>query len=74
MTTGTRAVKPGGRVFLGICGEKSVQSIGGKKYMLMIRDDLLGSMLFISSVVKATFPDTSDSTSQTTVLLVYNAP
>ena len=38
-TMGTRAVKPGGRVFLDDCGEKSVQSIGGKKYMLMIRDD-----------------------------------
>ena len=37
-TTGTRTVKPGGRVFLGVCGEKGVQSIGGKKYMLMIRD------------------------------------
>ena len=37
-TTGTRAVKPGGRVFLDVCGEKSVQSIGGKKYMLMIQD------------------------------------
>ena len=41
-TTGTRAVKPGGRVFLDVCGEKSVQSIGGKKYMLMIRDDFIG--------------------------------
>ena len=38
-TTRTRAVKPGRRVFLDVCGEKSVQSIGGKKYMLMIRDD-----------------------------------
>ena len=38
-TTGTRAAKPGGRAFLDVCGEKSVQSIGGKKYMLMIRDD-----------------------------------
>ena len=38
-TTGTRAVKPGGRVFLDVCGGKSVQSIGGKKYILMIRDD-----------------------------------
>ena len=38
-TTGTRAVKPGGRVFLYVCGEKSVQSIRGKKYMFMIRDD-----------------------------------
>ena len=26
-TTGTRAVKPGGRVFLDVCGEKSVQLI-----------------------------------------------
>ena len=38
-TAGTRAVTPGGRVFVHACGEKSVQSIGGKKYMLMIRDD-----------------------------------
>ena len=38
-TTGTRAVKPGGRVFLDVCEEKSVQSIGRKTYMLMIRDD-----------------------------------
>ena len=38
-TTGTRTIKPGGRVFLDVCGEKSVQSIGGKEYMLMIRDD-----------------------------------
>ena len=30
-TTGTRAVKSGGRVFLDVCGEKSVQSIEGKK-------------------------------------------
>ena len=29
-TTGTRAVKPGGRVFLDDCGEKSVQSIVGR--------------------------------------------
>ena len=38
-TTETRTVDPGGRVFLDIFGEKSVQSIGGEKYMLMIRDD-----------------------------------
>ena len=38
-TTRTQAVKPGGRVLLDVCGEKSVQSIGAKKYMLMIRDD-----------------------------------
>ena len=42
-TTGTRAVKPGGRVFFYVCGDKSVQSIGGKKYMLMIRDDFTRS-------------------------------
>ena len=38
-TAGTRAVTPGGRVFFNVCGEKSVQSIGGNKYILMIRDD-----------------------------------
>ena len=38
-TAGTRAVTAGGRVFVHVCGEKSVQSIGGKKYMLRIRDD-----------------------------------
>ena len=38
-TAGTRAAKPDGRVFLDVCGEKSVQSIEGKKYMLMIRGD-----------------------------------
>ena len=36
--TGTRAAKLGGRDFLDFCGENSVQSIGGKKYMLIIRD------------------------------------
>ena len=38
-TTGTQAVKPGGRIFLDVCGGKSVQLIGGKKYMLTIRGD-----------------------------------
>ena len=38
-TTGAQAAQPGGRIFLDVCGEKSVQSIRGKKYMLMIRDD-----------------------------------
>ena len=38
-TAGTRAVKPGGHVFFYVCGKKSMHSIGGKKYMLMIRDD-----------------------------------
>ena len=40
-TTGTRAVKPGDRFLLDACGEESVQSVGGKKYLLMIRDDLI---------------------------------
>ena len=50
-TTGTRAVKPGGLVFLDVCGEKNVQSIGGKKYMLMIRDDFtrLNAVYFMRS-------------------------
>ena len=50
-TTGTRAVKPSGHIFLDICGEKGVQSIGGKKYMLMIRDDFtrLNAIYFMRS-------------------------
>ena len=36
--TGTRAAKLGGRDSLDFYGENSVQSIEGKKYMLMIRD------------------------------------
>ena len=56
-TTGTRAVKPGGRVFLGVCGEKSVQLIGGKKYMLIFRDDFtrFNAVYFMR---KTRFPDT----------------
>ena len=63
-TTGTRAAdKPGGRVFLDVCGEKSVQSIGGEKYMLIIRDDStrFNAVYFIRS--KDEVPDTSNSTS-----------
>ena len=36
--TGTRAAKLGGRDLLDFCGENSVQTIGGRKYMLIIRD------------------------------------
>ena len=38
-TTSTRADKVFGRLFVDICGEKSVESIGGKRYMLIICDD-----------------------------------
>ena len=38
-TTSTRADKVFGRLFVDICGEKSVESIGGKRYMLLICDD-----------------------------------
>ena len=38
-TTSTKAVKVFGRLFVDICGEKSVESIGGKRYMLLICDD-----------------------------------
>ena len=38
-TTSTRADKVFGRLFVDICGEKSVESIGGKRYMLLIYDD-----------------------------------
>ena len=38
-TTKSRADKCGGRVFLDVCGPKSVRSIGGKEYMLLVKDD-----------------------------------
>ena len=38
-TTKRRADKPGGRVFLDVCGPKSVRSIGGKEYMLLVKDE-----------------------------------
>ena len=38
-TTSTRADKVFGLLFVGICGEKSVESIRGKRYMLLICDD-----------------------------------
>ena len=38
-TTESRADKRGGRVFLDVCGPKSVQSIGRKEYMLLVKDD-----------------------------------
>ena len=38
-TTSTRADNVFGRLFIDICGEKFVKSIGGKGYMLLICDD-----------------------------------
>ena len=38
-TSSTRADKVFGRLFVDICGVKSVESIGGKRYMLLIRED-----------------------------------
>ena len=38
-TTSTRADKIFGRLFVNICGGKSVESIGGKRYMLLICGD-----------------------------------
>ncbi|CAN0283989.1 unnamed protein product, partial [Ascophyllum nodosum] len=38
-TTSTRADKVFGCLFVDICGAKSVESIGGKRYMLLICDD-----------------------------------
>ena len=38
-TTPTKADKVFGRLFVDICGEKSAESIGGKRYMLLICDD-----------------------------------
>ena len=37
-TTKSRGDKRGGRVFLDVCGPKSVRSIGGKEYMLLVKD------------------------------------
>ena len=37
--TSTRADKVFGRLFVDICGTKSVESIGEKRYMLLICDD-----------------------------------
>ena len=37
-TTKSRADKRGGRVFLDVCGPKSVRSIGGKEYTLLVKD------------------------------------
>ena len=36
-TTKSRADKRGGRVFLDVCGPKSVRSIGGKEYMILVK-------------------------------------
>ena len=38
-TTKSRTDKRDGRVFLDVCGPKSVRSIGGKEYMLLVKDD-----------------------------------
>ena len=38
-TTKSRADKRGGRVFLDDCGPKSVRTMGGKEYMLLVKDD-----------------------------------
>ena len=40
-TTSTRADKVFGRLFVDICGERSIESIGGKRNMLLICDDFL---------------------------------
>ena len=36
-TTKSRADKRGGRVFLDVCEPKSVRSVGGKEYMLLVQ-------------------------------------
>ena len=38
-TSKSRADKRGGRIFLDVCGPKSVRSVGGKEYMLLVKDD-----------------------------------
>ena len=50
-TAKSRADKRGGRVFLGVCGPKSVRSMGGKEYILLVKDDVsrLSVMYFMRS-------------------------
>ena len=38
-TTKRRRYKRGGRVFLDVCGSKSVRPMGGKTYMLLVKYD-----------------------------------
>ena len=38
MNTKSRADKRGGRIFLHVCGPKSVRSMGGKVYMILVKD------------------------------------
>ena len=71
--TGTRVAKPGGRVFHHVGGEKIVQSIGGRNTCSRFEVTSLGSMLSNPYAARTKFPNTSDITSQTTVLLVYHA-
>ena len=50
-TTKSRADKRGGRVVLDVCGPKSVRSLGGKEYMLLVKDDFsrFSAVYFIRS-------------------------
>ena len=50
-TTKIPADKSGGHIFLDFCGPKSVQSLGGKEYILLVKDDYsrFSSMYFMRS-------------------------
>ena len=54
-TTKSRADKPGGRFFLDVCGPKSVRSIGGKEYMLLVKDDFsrFSAVYFMRSFMRS---------------------
>ena len=41
----SRADMRGDRIFLDVCGPKSVRSMWGKEYMLLVKDDFLGFLL-----------------------------
>ena len=54
-TTKSRADEPGGRFFLDVCGPKSVRSIGGKEYMLLVKDDFsrFSAVYFMRSFMRS---------------------
>ena len=54
-TTKSRADKPVGRVFLDVCGPKSVRSTAGKEYMLLVKDDFsrFSAVYFMRSFMRS---------------------
>ena len=51
-TTKNRPDKRGGRVFLDVYGPKCVRSMGGKEYMLLVKDDFVDTTLARGKVLE----------------------